>query len=356
MRNSFKLLILVVFLLISKFSQSQSCNILGCASTYGPITANTNVLGDTGFGSCYFNVIYKQAYWEFFYSPNGGNFEQIFTPVNSGGDPLDIDYSVYDMGITGPGGITCPVNVSGFTEVICQLTPTHGNPTGPGLDGSVPTIAGHYYAVIIYVYQDADATYSFNVGAPTMDGIPFDALNCPGVLPVQLKSFAAKTNDCKISLNWSVEAEQNLDHYEIHHSSDGQLFSAIGTIKSAAFSNTHNYEFEHRPSSKQNFYRLKMIDHDGKFKFSSVVKANLSCKNSNYNIYPNPVADILTVGLIEPSQKQVSYNLFDARGNRIRSGLINGANVKIDFTNLAAGIYLLQLQKDGIKDHFRIVH
>jgi hypothetical protein len=356
MKNSCKCLLLLAFILIAKFSRSQSCNILGCASTYGPITANTNVVGETGFGSCYFNVIYKQAYWEFFYSPNGGNFEQIFTPVNTGGDPLDIDYSVYDMGITGPGGINCPVNVSGFTEVICQLAPTHGNPTGPGLDGAVPTLAGHYYAVIIYVYQDDDPFYTFTTGTPSINGVPFDALNCPGVLPVQLKSFTAKSNGCNVQLSWAVDAEQDLDRYEIQYSSNGQQFSSVGIKKSAAVSGQHIYQFEHSPSSKQCFYRLKMTDHDGKYRYSAVVKANLTCTTSDYTIYPNPVADKLTVTLNALTQKQISYILFDARGTRIKTGAISGMGNTIDFRDLPPGIYLLKIQSEGKTEQFRLVH
>lgn len=335
---------------------AQSCNILGCAASYGPITAITTVPGETGFGSCYYNVVYKQAYWEFFYSPNGGNFEQTFTPVNAGGDPLDIDYSVYDMGITGPSGMTCPVNVSGFTEVICELTPTHGNPTGPGINGTVPTLAGHYYAVIIYVYQYADPSYTFNVEAPTLNGQPFSALNCPGVLPVKLNNFSAQSNGCKVKLNWQSQFEQNLSKYLVEESLDGRTFIPIGTVNSSNETWGSNYSFETLPTAEKTFYRLKMMDWDGRYAYSNITSSHTSCRQKEFLIYPNPVKDLLHIEKNIPGNYSIQYAIYNALGNEINKGTIKGETGNVSFSNLPGGVYILRITQNGNSRQYKIIH
>lgn len=356
MKKVYLLLFLAVFYLLPYGTTAQSCNILGCASSYGPITADATVAGEMGFGSCYYNVVYKQAYWEFFYSPVGGNFEQTFTPVNTGGDPLDIDYSVYDMGITGPSGITCPVNVSGFTEVICELTPTHGTPTGPGINGTVTTQAGHFYAVIIYIYQDADPAYTFNVGAPTLNGQPFSALNCPGVLPVRLSSFSATANGCKVRLAWQAQSELNLNTYLIEQSSDGRHFIQVGSKSFSDYTQGNRYSFDLTPTSGKLFYRLKMVDNDGKFVYSNVATATVSCNLGGFAVFPNPVSDWLTIQNSSISNAAASYSIFDSKGRAISRGTCSGNYKRIDFKQMPKGIYLVQVIQNGSRRQFKVVH
>ncbi|MBL0189814.1 MAG: hypothetical protein IPQ18_00230 [Saprospiraceae bacterium] len=63
----------------------------------------------------------------------------------------------------------------------------------------------------------------------------------------------------------------NSKYFEIERSSDGSRFEKIGTMNAAGTSLTEsNYMFHDLNPTKRAFYRLKMIDIDGKSKYSSL--------------------------------------------------------------------------------------
>jgi hypothetical protein len=175
MKRISTLLTILLFLFVNEVF-SQNCTVLGCANSYGPITLDNSIApASLGLGTgCYATGGYKQVFWEFFFSPQGGNFLQAFTPSTNG---LDLDWAAYDLGTTAPTE-TCPFDVSALTPIVCNANGTQNIPTGPGqpgtAGGNVPTTAGHYYAIAI-IFPDfqspTDANpFTFTVGTPSYAG------------------------------------------------------------------------------------------------------------------------------------------------------------------------------------------
>ena len=82
-------------------------------------------------------------------------------------------------------------------------------------------------------------------------------------LPVQLISFNGTLKDCKSSLIWQSGVEDLFSGYEIQHSQDGTDFNSIGFV--AAKGSNSAYTFSHSSVSEgTNYYRLKLIDDDGR--------------------------------------------------------------------------------------------
>lgn len=94
-------------------------------------------------------------------------------------------------------------------------------------------------------------------------------------LPVQLISFTGTRNDLKISLQWKVANETSFDFYQVERSLDGITFNSIGKLPGTM---QDQYQFDDPfPLPGTNYYRLKMVDQDGSFKYSkiiSVISAN----------------------------------------------------------------------------------
>lgn len=94
-----------------------------------------------------------------------------------------------------------------------------------------------------------------------------------GPLPGVLKSFEATNAASGVELNWSFSGEEELSHYIIEKSVDGKQFKDVAII----FSNTtlagNEYTYAEAVSdgaSKNFYYRLKLVNSDGLFKYSPI--------------------------------------------------------------------------------------
>ncbi len=308
------------------YSQADSCVVLGCASDYGSITTDNALpyLPSTVTGSCYNGIYnYKQIYWQFFYSNAGGDFTQTFTPTD-GAPGLDIDWVMYDIGTSAPSSITCPIDHTLWTEVACNTGGSYGIPGGPGTaDGTFTTTAGHYYAYGMIINPNSAVpspgpNFSFTISNTTLNGSPFvPGTNCPGILPVKLISFDANVNNCVVNLNWASASETNFKDYEVQYSTNGSNFQTIATIPAALQSNStdQSYSYQHNNPQQGNiYYRLKMVDIDGKFEYSKIIALKLDCSKSSTFVYPNPVTDILNVNITNSQNNLTIAKLFDSYG------------------------------------------
>ena len=97
------------------------------------------------------------------------------------------------------------------------------------------------------------------------------------VMPVTFTNIKAKETEGKIKVEWNVANEKNIENYIVEHSVDGFHFENIGTVKAMNF--TNSYAYLHKlPQPGNNFYRVKAIELNGNFIYSSIVKVNLDKK------------------------------------------------------------------------------
>ena len=158
-------------------------------------------------------------------------------------------------------------------------------------------------------------------------------------LPVRLSSFEAYAKDEHNLLNWATEEEIGFDRFEIERSVDGQTFEIMETI----FGGAYSYSFKDFLIDKNQtfyFYRLKMVDSDGKSTYSdlSVVERKTE---TDLVLYPNPVVGELIVGGLDMVDR---YDLYDASGKLVHYGVPESGVVVIDFSGFRKGVYLLVLR------------
>src|ERR1035437_6579194 len=113
-------------------------------------------------------------------------------------------------------------------------------------------------------------------------------------LPVELSSFTSNTNGRNIQLNWETKTEKNSDKFVIEkmNSSIGSSWVNVGSVKAAVLSNSpKNYSYsDTKLQSGKYQYRLKMVDNDGSFSYSSIEAAEVAVPKDfavSQN-YPNP--------------------------------------------------------------------
>jgi hypothetical protein len=94
----------------------------------------------------------------------------------------------------------------------------------------------------------------------------------PTASPVKLISFAAKRfGENDVDLQWTSASEENFSYYSIEKSEDGLTFWKIAEVAANGLSNgLTSYQYDDSRFDKSCYYRLRMVDNDGKFAFSNI--------------------------------------------------------------------------------------
>jgi hypothetical protein len=163
-------------------------------------------------------------------------------------------------------------------------------------------------------------------------------------LPVKLVSFNAGIEDKNVTIWWSTSNEINLKEFIVEKSNDALNFKVIGTVTASSSTSSNNYSFiDKNPTIEKVYYRLKMIDKDGSFKYSSIITVNNKLFNA-ISIYPNPAINeiVVTHPKIKEETKAIIYNSFGKEvviQNVQKNSTASIFNVK----QLTSGNYILVL-------------
>lgn len=174
------------------------------------------------------------------------------------------------------------------------------------------------------------------------------------LLPVSLTDFSGYRQSQDVMLKWTTRQESNSASFEVERSNDNTNWKQIGTVAAAGNSNSDlHYSFKDiNPQGAVLLYRLKQIDADNNFKYSSVVRIAGKTIEGSLQLYPNPVKDQLSINLKSSEQQTVSISMTDLAGKQIKKenrNLYTGENniMLNNFGNITRGIYLLAIHDDS---------
>ncbi len=164
-------------------------------------------------------------------------------------------------------------------------------------------------------------------------------------LPVKFISVhATLINKLSALVKWTVATPTiNSDKFEAEYSTDQAHWNKIGIIK-ITNSNQSSYEITHNNIPTGNiYYRIKEIDEDGNYTYSSIVVLNNITDESKYIIYPNPANNLITITNANINAGQAEINLYDADGKKIISSIMTGNIQQINTASIAAGTYVVKI-------------
>ena len=174
-----------------------------------------------------------------------------------------------------------------------------------------------------------------------------------GTFPVEFIDFRAQLNSQtqNVDLEWSTASELNNDLFILERSVDSRSFESIGQVPGAGNSNTiRSYSFTDREAQMgPNFYRLRQVDYDGSFEYSSIVSINVQEGEVNSLwVYPSPtkIGEAITVEFILPQSQlgvvkisnQLGQILYKEKVETGQAGVIT-----IPTHDLHPGIYFIQV-------------
>jgi hypothetical protein len=163
------------------------------------------------------------------------------------------------------------------------------------------------------------------------------------ILPITLLNFTAEKNGESVLLKWTTASETNNDYFEIEKSADGINFRVVAKIKGAGSSSQlvdYSYE-DSNPFTGTSYYRLKQVDFDGRFTYSSIRVVHFN-GTTVFSISPNPSK----ASFVIQSAKGGVFELLDATGKVLRSYTISSTQQTIHQT-LAAGMYFVREKQSG---------
>lgn len=210
-----------------------------------------------------------------------------------------------------------------YTNPVAERKVAHktgGNWLNEGTTGMGTTSAGS-------VTSNAISTWS-----------PFTMGFVSSVLPVKwLNVNGSLTSNKQAVINFKVN-ENNVARYEIEKGSNGNGFAGIATLGSKG-NGENNYQFtETTVLDGTKYYRIKQIDIDGRFGYSSIIKLSNDA-NKAISIYPNPVKDVVSISGATVGSK--AY-LVDAMGKVLQQIIISQTSFTLDMSKYNSGVYLLK--------------
>lgn len=263
-------------------------------------------------------------------------------PLMSGSDPEDGTYTGSTGTIANPLGVvitSLPTHGElwyygfGVPMVIDTTDITNGTIfEDPSMFSIVFTGSGYTSTTFRYAYVDAAGAKDPTPASYTLDW--------GTALPIVLLQFTVYANSGAGQLAWTTAREQGSKGFDIEHSTDGSRWTKIGFVSSRSEEGNSNIDYsftDHNAVNGNNYYRLKQLDWSGSFTYSAVAALSLS-KAYRVAVYPNPVANVLTIDGLESNAR---ISITNAMGQGISSRVVAAAEsqLRLDMTTLPNGVY-----------------
>jgi hypothetical protein len=175
----------------------------------------------------------------------------------------------------------------------------------------------------------------------------------PPIIPVELTSFTAVSNNGVVQLNWQTATEVNNHMFEIERKAEASEFTTIGYVEgSGTTTEPQSYSYTDNEVETGTYtYRLKQVDFDGTFTYSNEVEVDVTAPltfNLGQN-YPNPFNPSTKINYSIPEAGNVKLAVYNIVGEEV-AVLVNGFtqtgsfDVTFNASNLPSGVYIYKLQ------------
>jgi hypothetical protein len=220
------------------------------------------------------------------------------------------------------------------------------------------TIGQNAYYTKISAYV-AGSNVELTLIVPTLGTFSNLLGNAP--LPIEINSFNSNVTERQVNLSWTTKTEQNSSRFEIERSivnANGAtgVWAAVGVVPASGSSNSpKKYSFTEKDlqAGKQQ-YRLKLVDNNGSFKYSSVIETEIAIPK-NFEVsqnYPNPFNPSTRINYSLPFDSRVTVEVFNITGasigqilNQEQSAGYYSVNFNSSglYKSIASGVYIYRV-------------
>lgn len=275
--------------------------------------------------------------------------------INSGNTVILLD--IYFQLVSRPPGFYHLTNsLYGFndTEFIAQLLDKWSIPNN---DPHNANLINDYKDIAIIVFRIANSQSPYQ---------PFDASGCTngnfnpisigkedanfispinGVLSGKVESLTAAEKNNNIQLDWKVENNELVDHYELERKDENGEFKTIAMIMSDNKYSTTSYQYTDKITAREQqlYYRVKTVGLDQVITYSDVKTIKLrSVQQPNIKVYPNPSSDVIRIDLPIANGAYVC-RFYNSEGRMVKVENMSFPNSSIQVNTLVNGNYFVEL-------------
>ncbi len=298
------------------------------------------------------------------YSLNGGAFQagNTFT-VNAAGSP----YSVTAREVATPActatatavSVTEPTAVTSSAAVTTPITTSGGT-------GAITAVANGGTGAFTYLITSGTTINTTGASSGIFTGLlsgnytftATDVNNCSSTtspiflsdfppLPVTLNDFNAVLVNCQPSLRWVTEGEINSQKFEIERANQKTVnWSKIGEVAANGNSTIKTkYNFtDNTITSEKILYRLKIIDKDGRYKYSQALPVSVNCKTMQLAVFPNPVQIGQLYVSMTGTKGKTQARLLSFTGQEILKVNISIGTNSFNVSKITNGAYILSVE------------
>ncbi|MFN8246087.1 MAG: hypothetical protein U0T56_06885 [Ferruginibacter sp.] len=161
-------------------------------------------------------------------------------------------------------------------------------------------------------------------------------------VPLTLINFTVRSRkDGYADIAWSTMDEINTSFFQVEMSQDGFQYTDI--VRTSAKGRQYNVYTETVgiPNNRMLFFRLRMVDADGRFTFSQVVVLKQDGALDWLTLLQNPVKDQLVVST-DRAYLPLQARLYSLTGSLIRQWTINSTTATLYVGDLPSGHYVFK--------------
>jgi photosystem II stability/assembly factor-like uncharacterized protein len=175
------------------------------------------------------------------------------------------------------------------------------------------------------------------------------------VIPVELITFKGAAYTEGSLLTWQTAQEIRFHHFDIERSSDTKAWQPLKQVAAKGSANSYQVVDE-KPFTGINYYRLKMVDNDGSFRYSETVAVEWGkAVSTKWALFPNPVKDKLFLSGNENAAGEGMVQIVDISGKVMLQTTVQQARNGLTINQLASGTYFLEVLSSAMKERLSFV-
>lgn len=142
-------------------------------------------------------------------------------------------------------------------------------------------------------------------------------------------------------MQWKTAQEINNAWFEVQRSTDGRNWIKLSVQYPQP---SHDYKaIDYDVSSGICYYRVKQVDNDGNFIYSTIKAIKIN-GNNEFSLWPNPVTEYL---FIETRLTNGTIEITDVSGKIMQKRIINTTITTLPVHQLAKGLYVVRIKRVG---------
>lgn len=203
--------------------------------------------------------------------------------------------------------------------------------------------------------EPGDVIHNYVSARVPQTGVQLAQTMNQGVFPVEFLYFEVEARAGGAHLSWATARELNNLGFEVQHSTDRNTFEDMEFIPGAGTTETsQTYRYQTLPlEAGRHVFRLKQIDLDGQFSYSSLVELRQDGSpdgESHVRFFPNPFQGQGTVEVLLSQEDVVEISALDLAGRQVRllhTGKLTPSvphRFPFDAQGLKPGYYVIQVK------------